>query len=95
MFIDQSSGYYFNKLILIRDPENSNTINDINISGDANLIVVEIDYEFIADPGDNVSIKIKADYSMWFNNLDMDNLSVEEISTNIVSLTSSAFSAIE
>jgi hypothetical protein len=95
MYIDQENGYYFTKMKLVLDPTNTNVSNSISISGDLNLVVVEIDHEFSAAMGDNLSFTIKADYSNWFNNQELSTLESEEIASNIVGFAASAFSIVE
>ena len=96
MYLDQTNGYIFYKMVLIRDPFVSVIAEDINISGNENLVLVEIDHEFTVRNGDEVSLKIKADYGKWFDANDL-GMAINPIIENIVKMntTASIFSIIE
>jgi hypothetical protein len=91
MHIDITQGYIFNKMQIVKGTTAQDTIT-YEISGDNNLVGVELDYPINISTGFDITLTIYLDYKKLFDGIDFKNDDDNTIQTKIVNNTSSAFS---
>jgi hypothetical protein len=91
MHLDITEGYIFNKIQIVKDTT-TNDITTYEISGDNNLVSVELDYPISLESGYDLGLIVYLDYKKLFESIDFQNDDDNTIQTKIVTNTANAFS---
>lgn len=91
MHVDITEGYIFNKIQIVKDTT-TNELTTYEISGDNNLVNVELDYPISLESGFDLGLIVYLDYKKLFDGIDFQNDDENTIQTKIVTNTATAFS---
>lgn len=91
MHLDITEGYIFNKIQIVKDTTTNETVT-YEISGDNNLVNIELDYPINLESGYNLGLVVYLDYKKLFEGIDFQNDDENTIQTKIVTNTVNAFS---
>ena len=94
MYISQDSGYVFNRLDLYLDAQDTEATR-IEISQDVNALDLGFPVEFALPEGFSVEITFQIDYLTWFQGIDFQNDSVDQIRQIIVENLPNSLSIVE
>ncbi|MEM1320566.1 MAG: MbnP family protein [Bacteroidota bacterium] len=92
---NETDGYLFQRIRLIRDTLNLEDTLELQIVADPQLISIELPYSLNVASGFTVSIPIDIDYFMWLKGIDFVADTEEVMKTKIVGNTAEAFSILE
>lgn len=91
MHVDITEGYIFNKIQIVKDTT-TNEVTTYEISGDNNLVSVELNYPISLNAGFDLDLIVYLDYQKLFNGIDFQNDDENTIQAKIVTNTANAFS---
>lgn len=91
MHLDITEGYIFNKIQIVKDTT-TNEVTTYEISGDNNLVSVELDYPISLNSGFDLGLVVYLNYKKLFEGIDFQNDDDNTIQTKIVNNTANAFS---
>lgn len=93
MHLNTTDGYIFAKAEIITDTSTTTTTTYL-ISGDSNLITVELDNPMTIQTGFDTQIKINADFAKFFESVDFTTDDEATIQSKMITNASSVFSIV-
>lgn len=85
-------GYSLNRVIIIPDTTDSTTQRQFDIRGASNLQRITLPFSTDLSPGFSILVPIKIDYQKWFSGINFVGETNSDITAEIVSNTTNAFS---
>lgn len=91
MHLNTTDGYIFQKMAIQTDTS-STILTTYEIYGDANLVMIELDYPQTIEAGFDVSLAIDLDYSMLFDDIAFQQDDAATVTSKLRSNIANAFS---
>lgn len=95
MYLGDGQGYIFTKISYFLNNNSGNNFNSIAISGNSNLLAIEIPAKIFIDKGLNSTFILRVNYLDWFKYADLTSTDTENLSKNIVKGIAESFSLLE
>lgn len=94
MYLGQDTGYIFNTLDLVIEPDLDSIPLNITIATQPFEIPLALDKTFELDKGLNINLTLRVDYLKWFEGTDLRQMTNEDIIQKIVSNIPNSFALV-